>query len=269
MDAMKKIVILVDYTDTALVSLKQAIKIARKHNSSITVLHIADSETEKLLLEAENRYEQYTNELQSESIKFDIHIGVGDFMEAIPEYVEEAKPDLVIVGTHGKKGVKQSLLGSNIYRLVKRLKSAVLVVNDMIVSPAAEYHRIMLPVAAHDNYLLKVKDAIQLLSAKGTIIIFAINKPGVELAASILKNIEDTKAFLDSKSIAYEYLEVDSTRFSVGYSKETLSLVKEHKVDLIGIMSMPSDMGNSSAIVMDKENILLNKEGLPVLCSNE
>lgn len=266
---MKKIVILVDYTDTALISVKQGIAIAGKHHSKITVLHIADSEAEKLLLQAENRYEAYTSQLQIEGIPFDVHIGVGDFMEAIPAYVKESNPDLVIVGTHGKHGLKQSLLGSNIYRLVKRIKSAVLVVNDMITAPVGEYQRIMLPVAAHDNYLLKVEDSLKLLATGGTIVIFAINKPGLELVPEILKNIEGTKALLTKRSVNFEYLELDSMRFSVGYSKETLSLVNEHKIDLIGIMSMPSDIGTKSAIVMDKENIILNKEGLPVLCSNE
>ena len=61
---------------------------------------------------------------------------------------------------------------------------------------------------------------------------------------------------------------MDAESYSVGYSKDTLAKVGEMGVDLISIMSEVSDKATVSAMKMDKENVILNEEGVAVLAVN-
>ena len=53
------------------------------------------------------------------------HVSAG---EAIAEYAEKVKADLVIVGSHGRTGLRRILLGSVAERVVRLAPCAVLVV---------------------------------------------------------------------------------------------------------------------------------------------
>ncbi|NNC84123.1 MAG: hypothetical protein HKN79_11150 [Flavobacteriales bacterium] len=125
----------------------------------------------------------------------------------------------------------------------------------------------MMPVAPHEDYLVKVEQTIDLMAPDGEIVIFAILKPGVPLDEEILRNIEATKKLLEERGVKYSYQEEDSDRYSIGYSKETLAHVRNEKMDLISIMANVSSR-NQLFGKMDKENVLLNESGIPVLCAN-
>ena len=53
----------------------------------------------------------------------------GDAAERILVYIQEEKIDLVIMGTHGRKGLDRVLFGSVAERVVKKASVPVLVVN--------------------------------------------------------------------------------------------------------------------------------------------
>ena len=53
----------------------------------------------------------------------------GDTVDAIIEYVEEKKIDLIIMGTHGAKGIEKILLGSVAERVLKRVSCPTLIFN--------------------------------------------------------------------------------------------------------------------------------------------
>jgi len=53
----------------------------------------------------------------------------GDPAEEILKYVESEKVDLVIMGTHGRKGLDRILFGSVANEVVKRSPAPVLTIN--------------------------------------------------------------------------------------------------------------------------------------------
>ncbi len=53
----------------------------------------------------------------------------GDVADSIVEYVKEKEPDLLIMGTHGAKGIEKVMLGSVADRVIKRATCPVLTFN--------------------------------------------------------------------------------------------------------------------------------------------
>lgn len=63
-----------------------------------------------------------------ESERVSIHVRVGTPTDEIVELVKAVSADLLVVGTHGRTGIKRLLLGSVAEALVERAGCAVLVV---------------------------------------------------------------------------------------------------------------------------------------------
>jgi nucleotide-binding universal stress UspA family protein len=265
---MNSILVLIDLTSISSISTDQAINLAKYKGAALTLLYIAPTSDEANSTELKNKLNAYTSKLEESGVQFNVHIGTGDYKKEVSAYVISNKPDFVIVATHGKKGLKQNLFGSNIYGLIKSLASTTIVVNESTSTSIAGFTRILLPVAAHEDYLLKVERSCDVLASNGTIIILNINKPGAPVNDKISKNILATQDLLTKKDVKFEVETIESVKFSVGYSKETLEYVNQNNIDLISIMTKSSGDPGVVSADMDKENIILNEAGVSVLCAH-
>jgi nucleotide-binding universal stress UspA family protein len=77
---------------------------------------------------AEQKMQEFTEEhLKGDSYK--AKVVMGDASEEILKYVESEDIDLVIMGTHGRKGLEHIIFGSVAERVVKKSPVPVLTVN--------------------------------------------------------------------------------------------------------------------------------------------
>lgn len=65
-----------------------------------------------------------------------LRIAAGDPVDAILDYIREARIDLVILGTHGRKGIDRVVFGSVAENVIKRATVPVLAMNPYRVSGA-------------------------------------------------------------------------------------------------------------------------------------
>jgi nucleotide-binding universal stress UspA family protein len=262
---MKNILVLVDFTETAEISVAQAIALAKQHGGHIHLCHIFGSgEMEEGI--SSGKFASYENLISEAGCTSQITSAEGDLVHEVNTIVQAISADIVVVGTHGKHGIMQNLFGSNIYNLVKRVPAPCLVVSNATKVKGEGFKKIMMPVGSHDNYLDEVKQACAVAADGATIVIFAINKPGIPMDEKILQNVDKAKAALEASGVNYEYLEIDSGVYSIGYSHETLEYLGKHDMDLIVIMTEVSDVNRHFGKI-DKENVMLNAVGVPVLCS--
>ena len=56
-------------------------------------------------------------------------VAVGYVVDSIVEYAKGENADLIIIGTHGKRGLEKVLLGSVAERVIKRAHCPILVMN--------------------------------------------------------------------------------------------------------------------------------------------
>ena len=100
------------------------------HFTSIYVPHPSINKFEKELIEgAEKRLYEFMDENFKEFPQTKTAVAAGDPSEEIINYIQEHKIDLVIIGTHGRKGMDKILFGSVAERVVKTAQVPVMVVN--------------------------------------------------------------------------------------------------------------------------------------------
>jgi nucleotide-binding universal stress UspA family protein len=263
---MDRILCFVDFTPTSEKAMDQSIAIAKWKQASITVCHIVarDADLRDDLIKDLSTYEVRAEE---QGVTANSITGRGSLYKEAERIANDLKPELVVVGTHGKIGLKQNLFGSNIYRLVQRVNTACLVVSDYTTTIKDGFKNILMPVAPHTDYLVKVQQTVKLLADDGTIHIFEIRKPGAGFDEKLVKNVEEAKAFLAENRVSFDYIEKGSRDVSDGFSDETLLFAVENGMDLLSIMTRVSEV-NKRFGKTDKETALLNKVSLPVLTCN-
>jgi len=129
----------VDYSDTASLVVQEAVDLARqKHAGGLHFLHVSHGPVDPMdeaahearhaeLLEWLGARLEGTRGLGPEA-KVIGHEASGDPARLILELAGELSTDMVIVGTHGRKGVQRLLLGSVAATVVKECGCPVLVV---------------------------------------------------------------------------------------------------------------------------------------------
>ena len=98
--------------------------------TSIHVPHPSISKFEKEVIEgAEKRLYEFLDENFNEFPHTKTAVVAGDASEEILNYIEEQRIDLVIMATHGRKGMDKIIFGSVAERTVKNSPVPVMVVN--------------------------------------------------------------------------------------------------------------------------------------------
>lgn len=263
---MDHILVLVDFSSTADLAVEQAISIARWKNAKIIFCHIDKSYYGNVPEDLQAKMKVYVDIAKVADIPSEGVFEKGDLFFEAEKIITKREPDLVLVGTHGKKGIKQNLFGSNIYKLVKHVPAPIIVVNDLSTLTFRGYSKLLLPVAPHPDFLTKVKTSASLISEGGTMFLFAIRRSEDHLSNEILENIAASKEYLDSIGQKWEYIEFHDDHFSIGYAGATIKFARDNHMDLVAIKTKVSDT-NRYFGDMDKENLLINDAGLQVLCS--
>ncbi|MCU0371571.1 MAG: hypothetical protein MUC31_09165 [Bacteroidales bacterium] len=131
------------------------------------------------------------------------------------------------------------------------------------------FNRIILPVATHLAYE-NILRAVVLIAKQidSEVHIYSIERPGFEWPDILKKNLEKTRAIFDSNGIRYIRVNEKQTVLSIGFSSQTLQYAKKTGADLIAMMSVPSEEYHYFA-QQDKENLLTNEAGIPVLCASD
>jgi len=94
----------------------------RQHKSSSTLI-------EKTLKELEMMMDKFCDKHLLDCPNFRRRVAVGDPGEEIVRTVEKDNIDLVVIGTHGRRGLEQTLFGTVAKYVVMHSKAPVLIVN--------------------------------------------------------------------------------------------------------------------------------------------
>ncbi len=121
-----KILIPVDFTSVAKTAISYAVKIAPQMNASILLLHIVKDHND--IKEAEQKLDGWVKEVNYDG-KVEGSIRVGTIFEDISDFAAEEKAKLVIMGTHGKRGM-QKITGSWALKIINGSKVPYIVVQD-------------------------------------------------------------------------------------------------------------------------------------------
>ncbi|MFQ3318159.1 MAG: nucleotide-binding universal stress UspA family protein [Natronomonas sp.] len=145
-----KILVPTDGSDTAEQAVEHALDLADKYGAELHALYVVDIDSMSLALGAEqlDRIEQgQFDQMEEVKAKADAatgyvaehgrdrgievveHISSGRPHEMVATYAENNDIDLVVMGSHGRSGIKRALLGSVTERTLRETRVPVLVVD--------------------------------------------------------------------------------------------------------------------------------------------
>lgn len=143
----KKILVPTDFSDSSDRALQEAVDVAGKYHSKVTVLHVIDKEIQECTVDyclPNDAVERMKNEsvnvsrermqaeigrlsgAQAVEIDFDVKHGIPS--DEILKEQDEKGIDLIVMASHGRTGLARLMLGSVADKVVKRATAPVLLV---------------------------------------------------------------------------------------------------------------------------------------------
>jgi nucleotide-binding universal stress UspA family protein len=261
-----KIIVPTDLTKAADQAIKQAVVFAVATKSSLTLLHVLDGKSPS----KEESEMQLSNIaagiLAQNGIHCEIMIREGSIFDVIPDVTREHDYDLMVIATHGMKGIKQMFFGSNILKLIAKVFIPVLVVQEgsPLIGPI---NKIVIPVSSHNTFIDAVYAVLMIAGTYNPEVhLYSIHKPGFDWPEQMFTNIENATQIFNSGNVRMIRVKEDQNVFSLGYAKQTLKYAHSVGADLICMMSASSKEYYYFA-PSDKETMVLNEYHLPILCA--
>lgn len=141
----KKVLCPIDFSEPARAAMKVAVEICRQFDSDLTLFHSYELPgytlpegsvvaSPKMLQDLADQAEAFLVEWQRiaagmGAARVTTAKGIGEPAAEIAELAREGQYDLIVVGTHGRTGIRHALLGSVAERIVRRSGSPVLTIH--------------------------------------------------------------------------------------------------------------------------------------------
>ncbi len=144
MAEIKKVVVPVDFSSTTDKVVDYGMTVADKLGAEVLFFHaINDFQgydmmlvhpsfigmTKDLEKESRERIKALVDDYKDREYGVGGDVAIGDAAEEIIKYAREQNADMIIIGTHGTKGLERILMGSTAERVVKNAPCPVLVFN--------------------------------------------------------------------------------------------------------------------------------------------
>lgn len=140
-----RILVPVDFTDVSRRAVDYAKAIARRHESSLVLTHIAaevsaNTQPEVVWFEelsvikpAEEQLAAWGREVEDAGLRVVTEMRSGAIQEEVLNLADQDHADLIVLGTHGREGIQRLFFGSDAEGLYRHAKCPILV-----VGPAAQ-----------------------------------------------------------------------------------------------------------------------------------
>lgn len=135
-----------DFSEYSNYAIPYAVSIARRHHAKIVLLHVADLKTQSPELLTHKFPEMKLYHEQADEIDVEMLVGRDvDPENTIVRLAEELKADLVVMGTHGARGMRRVQIGNVVEEVVRRTATPVLTITHPI-------HKTVFPLRFVEDY---------------------------------------------------------------------------------------------------------------------
>jgi len=136
----KKIVLATDGSKFSEVAAKKAISFAQSYGGELRVVSVADvpaefyaeapKAVEDLVRKAKGFVADVKKQAEAAGIRTETFVGEAEAFEAITNLAKEQKADMIIIGSHGRTGLRRLLMGSVAEKVIGYAPCPVLVVKS-------------------------------------------------------------------------------------------------------------------------------------------
>ena len=258
----KPILIPTDFTVIAQYAIELAVPFARLTNTGIVLVHIVKKAAEisdataKVELEADKASKEYGVPVKGV-------VREGSIFSTIGETVTELDASLVLMGTHGVKGM-QKLTGSWALKVIVSSKVPIIVVQT---NPKKSVDKIVFPVDYKRENREKIGWAYYVAKLFNSKVFILRAEPARDkkIEQSIRTNLSFTEKFLRSKNIDFD---VTVAQGKESFAKESLQFAEDLNADLILITTTKGITKVDFVLGPSEEGIITNSANIPVMCVN-
>jgi nucleotide-binding universal stress UspA family protein len=149
--SLQNILLATDFSHSSEAALEHAAAIARRYDAKMYIVHVIRPDAYQLVppeattiaLEQTRRYaeQQMAHLLVSgllRDIPHQVLLGTGELWPVLSDMLEQHEVDLIVVGTHGRTGVRKLLLGSAAEEIFRMAHCPVLTVGPKVTLAAAD-----------------------------------------------------------------------------------------------------------------------------------
>ena len=249
-----------DFTSISRTALDHALMFAKPTNAEVELFHIIDKEADRL--EAEKKFEELLSTLNEELRKsISWKVTVGDIFEDIGKEAEAGNAQLLIMGTHGAKGL-QKLFGSNAIKVITSSNTPFIVTQSK--GPMEDIKRVVFPVNLARESVQILRFA-KVLAKKFDAEIHLVCQPEKDefLSHQLGNNILRARQYLQKQGVTHE---VDLLRGLHSLSHEAIEYGKKNKADLFAAVHFPESL--IPQFDTFSQDMITNEWGIPVLIMN-
>jgi hypothetical protein len=263
---MKNIAVLIDFSEGSIKAFQQALKLSSHTKATIWLIHMVDAKNKTA--DAGIKLTELIKTHAKESSKIECKVGCGNLYFEVNNLLMKIEPDIVLICTHGVKGFKQHIFGSNILKLVQSINFPCIVIQENSTTELNDIKKILFPIGPDPDFIVKIKQTATIAKALNTeLVIYIINRPQIYEEKTFNDNIELAKKYFEQHEISYSVVKDEVKFASVGYSRQTIDYALTNKISLI---SQAAKVSKNDVVFGfgDKENFLVNEAGIPILTCN-
>ncbi len=261
MEFKKPILVPWDFSEVAEFALQHAISFSKTTNDSIVLVHVVKKEKE--IDEAKEKLQKVIDKTKAEvGIELGMIVREGSIFTAITDIVDEVHATLVVMGTHGMKGL-QKFTGSWALKVIAGTSAPFVVVQS---APTATLTDIIFPVDFKKEQKEKLVWAGYLVNHyKAKIHIVYQPSSDTRIKAKTKSNLIFSKNYLAEKQGEFEIVALPGKK---SLSDESIDYAKEKKAGMILIMTTKNISFQDYVLGADEQQIIANPERIPVMCIN-
>ena len=260
MAKQEKILVAWDFSPKAQIALEHAMQLADINKSQVELVHIIDDKG--LYSNACIGMDKAVENVEVEfGKKVSYVVKEGNLFSTLGEYAVEVDAVLVLMGTHGMKGM-QKLTGSWALKVVASSKVPFIVVQGPPKND--HYSNIVFPVDFRKESKLKLQWVSYLAeNFKLMVNVLVPNTTDPIYTKKIKNNLEFAKSYLGKKNIKFE---IHESKAQGSFVKQTLDFSKYISADLI-IIVITKDIGlNDYIFGAEEQKLIANNQEIPVMC---
>ena len=272
------ILVLMDFSEQAMIALDQSYNLARLTKADITLLYVMDEDhknlfsiftKEKQRETEEKKYEKgiktRLESLAKETItKAGVHvftrIKTGKIYDEIIDVASELNAAFIIMGTNGQVSLKKRFIGSNALRVVKEAHCPVITIKGK--KHRAGCKNIVLPLDLTQESKEKVVKAIELANYFGSAIrlVTVVNTSDEGIVKKYTLQLKQVESFIKKHGLVVTSEFASNSNVAEGVIK----YAKKVKGDLIMIMTQ-SEMDWTDLFIGSTAQEIINDSDVPVL----
>ncbi len=266
MDQVKNVLLVTwDFTQMSENAFLHALKLSHSVESQIRLVHVIKSGEPGLRSEAEAKLKKEITRLQTTyQVLCSSVILEGSLFSAISDYTREGDAIMVIMGTHGIKGL-QKYFGSHALKVIIGSSIPYIVIHDKPGS-MDRYSNIVFPIDFKSENKEKLQWVIYLGKYfNSKVHLFKAPVTDSSLVKKVNVNLNFAIRFLIQNNLDYE---IHTAKKTSNFGKEIVAFSKEISADLILITTTKHITFLDYLFGASEQYIIDNRAGIPVMCVN-